>query len=104
MTDQNLDTEADVIAAAATIYFNDDLDEATTEEELDSLIATANKNDISLTTPDVIDRLEEREDDEQAPVSYSWVHLNEFRLFELHNRCFAWSSPDDLRDIVDEVP
>jgi len=104
MTEQNLNTEADVTAAAATIYFNDDLDEATTEEELDSLIAAANRNGISLTTPDVIDRLEDREDSEQAPVSYSWVHLNEFRLFELHDRCFAWSSPDDLRDVVDDVP
>jgi hypothetical protein len=104
MTEQNLDTEADVIAAAATIYFNDDLDEAATEEELDSLITAANKNDISLTTPDLIDRLEDREDSEQAPVSYSWVHLNEFRLFELHDRCFAWSTPDDLRGAVDEVP
>jgi hypothetical protein len=104
LTDQNLTTEADVIAAAATIYFNDDLDDATIENELDSLLATANKNDISLTTPDVIDRLEDREDDEQAPVSYSWVHLNEFRLFELHDRCFPWSAPADLRDVVDEVP
>ncbi|WP_257298039.1 hypothetical protein [Haloarchaeobius sp. FL176] len=104
MTEQNLNTEADVIAAAATIHFNDDLDEATTEEELDSLIAAANKNNISLTTSDVTDRLADREDSEHAPVSYSWVHLNEFRLFELHDRCFAWSRPEDLRDIVDEIP
>ncbi|WP_206425041.1 hypothetical protein [Halosimplex salinum] len=104
MTAQNLNTEADVIAAAATIYFNDDLDEATTEEELDSLITAANKNDIDLAKPDIIERLENRDDVEDAPVPYSWVHLNEFRLFELHNRCFAWSSPDGLRDVVDEVP
>lgn len=111
MTAQNLDTEADVTAAAATLYFNsaaeyfnDDLDDATTEEELDSLITTANKNDIDLTRLDIIERLEDRNDGEDAPVSYSWVHLNEFRLFELHNRCFAWSVPDDLRDVVDEIP
>lgn len=104
MTAQNLDTEADVIAAAATIYFNDDLDEATTEEELDSLITAANKNDIDLAKSDIRERLENRNDVEDAPVSYSWVHLNEFRLFELHNRCFAWSNPDGLRDVVDEVP
>ncbi|MFC5973973.1 hypothetical protein ACFPYI_21850 [Halomarina salina] len=104
MTERNLDTEADVLAAAATIYFNDDLDDATIEEEIDSLLTVANKNGISLTATDVIDRLKGREDSEQAPVSYSWVHLNEFRLFELHRRCFAWSNPDDLRDAVDEVP
>ncbi|GGC71124.1 hypothetical protein GCM10007209_36320 [Haloferax sulfurifontis] len=103
MTDQNLDREADVIAAAATIYFNDDLDEATTEQELESLITAATTNDIDLTLSDIIDRLEQRDDSEHAPVSYSWVHLNEFRLFELHNRCFAWSSSDDLRDMVGEL-
>lgn len=104
MTEQNLNTESDVMAAGATIYFNDNLDEATTREELDSLITAANKNNINLTTSDVIDRLEGREDSERAPVSYSWVHLNEFRLFELHDRCFAWSGPEDLRDAVDEIP
>ena len=103
ITSQNLDTEADVIAAAAMIYFNDDLDKATTEEELDSLITAANKNDIDLAKPDIIERLENRDDREDAPVSYSWVHLNEFRLFELHNRCFAWSSPGDLREAVDNI-
>lgn len=104
MTERNFDTDADVIAAAANIYFNDDLDDATTHEELDSLVTEANNTDISLTTSGVIDRLENREDGERAPVSYSWVHLNEFRLFELHDRCFAWSSPGDLRDVVADVP
>lgn len=104
MTAQNLDTEADVIAAAATIYFNDDLDEAITEEELDSLITAANKNDIDLVKPDLRERLEDRDDGEDAPVSYSWVHLNEFRLFELHGRCLAWNTSDNLRDVVAEIP
>ena len=104
MTGQNVNTKTDVVAAAATIYFNDDLDEDTIEQELESLITAANKNDIDLTASDVIGRLEDRVNGEHAPVSYSWVHLNEFRLFELHNRCFAWSSSDDLRDIVGEVP
>lgn len=104
MTEQHLDTEADVIAAAATIYFNDDLDDAAIEDEIDSLTTAATKNNIDLTAAAVIDRLADREDSEHAPVSYSWVHLNEFRLFELHDRCFAWSTPDGLRDSVDEVP
>ena len=104
MTDQNLDTEADVIAAAATIYFNDDLDDSTTDAELDSLITTANTNGIDLTKAELIEQLKQRDDSEESPVSYSWVHLNEFRLFELHGRCFAWSSQEDLRDVVDEIP
>ncbi|RQH01343.1 hypothetical protein [Natrarchaeobius oligotrophus] len=104
MTKRNLTTEAAVVAAAASVYFNDDLDDSTTEEELDSLVTAASNNDITLTKADVIERLEDREDSERAPVSYSWVHLNEFRIFELHGQCFAWSCPDDLRDIVGEVP
>jgi hypothetical protein len=104
LTERKFDTEADIIAAAATIYFNDDLDDDIIKEELDSLIAAANENDINLTTPEVVDRLDDRDDSEHAPVSYSWVHLNEFRLFELHDRCFAWSSAENLRNVVDEVP
>lgn len=104
LTEENLDTEAAVVAAAATIYFNDDLDDAATEEELDALTTAANKSDISITVPDIIERLEDREDAEDAPVSYSWVHINEFRLFELHDQCLPWSTIEDLREIVDEIP
>ena len=83
---------------------NDKLDEAITEQELDSLITAVNKTNIDLSKPDIIERLEDRDDSEHAPVSYSWVDLNEFRLFELHTRCFAWASPNDLRDVVDRIP
>jgi len=104
MTDQNIDTEADVIAAAATIYYNDDLTESTTDSELDSLITAAKTNGIDLTKTELIEQLEQRDSSEDVPVSYSWVHLNEFRLFELHGRCYAWFNQDDLRDVIDEIP
>ena len=104
MTAQNHDTEADVIVGAATIYFNDDLDEATTKEELDSLVTATNKNDIDLTISDIIERLENRDNSEESPISYSWVNLNESRLFEPHERCLAWSTSDNLRDVVADIP
>lgn len=103
MTERKLETEADVLAAAATIHFNDELDKEETEAEFDSLLIAARKNDISLTKPDLIDHLEGRDDAGDAPVSYSWVHINEFRLFELHDRCFAWASTDDLREVIGEL-
>jgi len=35
--------------------------------------------------------------DQQIDVpSYSWVHLNDFRLFELHGRCYPWTTVDEL--------
>lgn len=104
LTEANLDTEAAVLAAAASIYFNDDLDDAATEAELDALTTAANKSGISITVPDIIERLEDREDADDAPVSYSWVHINEFRLFELHGQCLPWSTVEDLRDVADEIP
>lgn len=71
------------------------------QNELDRLITAASKNGIDLTKSALIDRLDDRDD---APISYSWVHLNEFRLFELHGRCLAWSTPADLRDVIEEIP
>jgi len=103
LTDRNLDTEADVVAAAATIYFNDDLDEDTRDDELERLVTAAASNNVDISKSELMSRLDER-DTSDAPVSYSWVHLNEFRLFELHDRCLAWSTPDDLRDVVEEIP
>jgi len=104
MTERNINTEADVVAAAATVYFNDDVDDEATTEELDRLVTTASKKGIDLTKSELTDRLDEREETDDAPISYSWVQYNEFRLFELHGRCLAWSTPDDLRDVVEEIP
>ncbi|MDZ5810802.1 hypothetical protein U4E84_05515 [Halorubrum sp. AD140] len=67
MTAQKLATEADVIAAVATIYFSDDLDEATSEEELDSLVTAANKNEIDISTLDIRERLKDRDHGEDVP-------------------------------------
>lgn len=104
MTDRKLETHADVFSAAINIYFNDSLDPETTETELDALVKRARRNGIEISVDDLTDRITEREDADRDAVSYSWVHLNEFRLFELHGRCFPWSEPDELRDVADELP
>lgn len=104
MTDRKLETTGDVLAAAVTVYFNDDLTSDEVEDEIDALVAEARRNGVEVSTEELLDRVEEREDAEADAVSYSWVHLNEFRLFELHGRCFPWSEPEDLRDAVTEVP
>lgn len=104
MTDRKLETSADVLAAAANIYFNDDLDAEAVEKELDSLVTQAQRNGIDVSHEEVVERIEEREDAEEEAVSYSWVHLNEFRLFELHEQCLPWSDSEELRDATQRIP
>ncbi|WP_436907604.1 hypothetical protein [Halosimplex marinum] len=104
MTDRNIETVADLLAAAVNVYFNDDLDEEETEAELDSLVTQAQRNDIEVSREEVVDRIEGRTDADGEAVSYSWVHLNEFRLFELHGRCLPWTDPEELRDVTDRIP
>lgn len=104
MTDRKLETTGDVLAAAVNVYFNDDLSGGDAEDELERLAVEARRNGVDISTGELLDRVEERDAADEGAVSYSWVHLNEFRLFELHGRCFPWSEPEDLRDVVTELP
>ena len=104
MTDRKLETAEDVFAAATRVSFNNDLDRGQIEDEIESIVIRARGNGIEVTHEEVLDRLDEREDAEDGSVSYSWVHLNEFRLFELHGRCYPWSEPDDLRAATGNLP
>ena len=102
MTGENFDGKADVVAAAMAIYNNDDFTADQKETKLESLAAEAQENGIDVAKKELTDAVEEREDDDV--VSYSWVHLNEFRLFELHGRCQPWVEESELRDSVNIVP
>jgi hypothetical protein len=44
--------------------------------------------------------IDDRVADGEEPATYSWVHLNKFRKFELHDRCFPWTTEDELRTAV----
>jgi hypothetical protein len=102
MTSENFDGKADVLAAAMEIARNSDLIKSQKEDEFESLIAEAQKSGIDVSEEELADAVEEREEDDT--VSYSWVHLNEFRLFELHGRCQPWVKESELRDSIDLVP
>jgi hypothetical protein len=102
MTGENFDGKADVVAAAMAIYYNNDLTDDEKETKLRSLAAEAQENGIDVSKNELIDAVKEREEDDV--VSYSWVHLNEFRLFELHDRCQPWVEESELRNSVDIVP
>jgi hypothetical protein len=45
-----------------------------------------------------------RADEGEEPATYSWVHLNKLCKFELHGRCFPWTTEDELPTVVDEPP
>jgi hypothetical protein len=104
MTDRNVETLTALLAAAVNVYFNDDLDAEDTEAELQSLVTRAQRNGVEVSREELVDRIEEREGANGEAVSYSWVHLNEFRLFELHGRCLPWTDPEELRDVTDRIP
>lgn len=103
-TDGKIDTYDDVISAGMMIYYNEKLDEDQKQDELASLLETARKSGISLEESDLVSGIRERENERDEYASYSWVHLNEFRLFELHERCRPWFRESELRDAVEIVP
>lgn len=104
MTDRRLDSEEAVIAAAVRVVSSVDLDDDETAAELTRLLEAARRNGLDISEADVREPVEERFDDGPDVTAYSWVQLNEFRLFELHDRCFPWSSFEELRSAVERIP
>ncbi|GAB3025095.1 hypothetical protein GCM10025298_11150 [Natronobiforma cellulositropha] len=97
----NLTTERDVLAAGAQIIAATDIDEETKTVALEALVDRAEHAGIDITVDAVISELADQQID--VP-SYSWVHLNDFRLFELHGRCYPWTTEEELLDSTDELP
>lgn len=104
MTDQRLESVEDVYAAAVRIAASDTVEDDDVKAEIDSLVESAQVNGVTVTSDQVWNRVEERQRDGPEVPSYSWVHLNEFRLFELHGQCFPWSDLEGLRSTVDQIP
>ncbi|MFC6731785.1 hypothetical protein [Haladaptatus sp. DYSN1] len=104
ISETNLESKQEVIQAAIEIAFTDELADDERETEIASLVDRARRADIDITEPDVWDVVGERESTDDALATYSWVHLNKFRKFELHGRCVPWSTEDDLRTAVSKLP
>lgn len=97
----NLRDRQDVFLAAAQIVAVEDIDEEKKRAELEDLVDRAREADIDLTVDELTSWLEGHDPD--VP-SYSWVHLNDFRLFELHSRCYPWITEQELLEATDELP
>jgi uncharacterized protein YecT (DUF1311 family) len=103
-TESNIGSRTHVLDAALRIHFRDDLEEHEKQTELDALLTRAQEAGISITEQEIQDAIREREDDGTEPTTYSWVHTNKFRLFELHERCYPWTTETDLRTAVENLP
>ncbi|WP_138005482.1 hypothetical protein [Halalkalirubrum salinum] len=104
VTDANLDSKQHVIQAALEIAFADDLSENKVQSKVDSLIDRAQDSDLDIDEREVWNVIDHRTAEGEEPATYSWVHLNKFRKFELNERCFPWTTEDELRTLVDELP
>ncbi|MBX0324720.1 hypothetical protein EGH21_16970 [Halomicroarcula sp. F13] len=104
MTDGNVDTPDAVRRAALEIYFNNDLDDEDKKAELEGLYHTAKENDISITSEEIRETINERRQSNESPATYSWVHLSFFRDFERAGQCHSWFTDSELREQAARVP
>jgi len=100
-TEPKLQDKEDVLLAAAQIETATDVDEETKQSELTALVDRASATGIEVTVEELTAWLAEQEP--EVP-SYSWVQLNDFRLFELQDQCYPWLTTDELREQTDELP
>lgn len=104
MTGERVESERDVIVAGIAIHQNEELSDEKKETEFASLIDSAQQGGLEVDQEDLKNAIQKRIEGATEIANYSWVHLNEFRLFELHDRCYPWIDEDELRECVKNVP
>jgi hypothetical protein len=104
VTDEKLDSAQHVVRAALEIAFTDESTGDEIRSKVESLVDRARDSGIDITEDDIQDVIDDRVADGEEPTTYSWVHLNKFRKFELHDRCIPWTTAGDLRTAVEELP
>lgn len=104
LTRNTMETTTDAISAALEIYYSD-VDEAVKRGQLLSLLSEVQRSGIDISERGLVTTIKKREDTlDEPPASYSWVHLNIFRFFELQGRCYPWVIVDDLLAHADSLP
>jgi hypothetical protein len=104
LTRDKLETTADVVATALGIYYSD-ADDALKRDQLLSLLSEAQHRGVEISEQELVTAIKEREENlDEPPASYSWVHLNVFRFFEVQGRCYPWMTVDELRAHADSLP
>lgn len=104
MTDSNLESKGHMLQAALEIAFTDDLSADDVQANVESLVDRSQESGLDINEQEVWDVIDNRADEGEEPATYSWVYLNKFRTFELHERCFPWTTANELRTMIDELP
>ncbi len=104
VTDTNLESKRHIVQAALEMVFTDGLTEDEARSEIESLVASAQAAGVTIGEHEIWNVIDERTGHGEEPATYSWVHRNKFRKFELHDRCFPWATEEELRAAVAELP
>lgn len=104
MTGDKVNSPDEVRHAALQIFFNDDLDDDEKTSELEGLYRVVKDHDISITREEIEETIRQREQADETPVSYSWVHSSFFRDFERTGRCHPWFTVAELRNQANTIP
>ena len=104
VTDSNLESKGHIIQAALEIAFADDLSADEVQLNVEPFVDRAQENGLGIDEQEVWDVIDDRTGEGEEPATYSWVRLNKFRKFERHDRCFPWTTEDELRTAVDALP
>jgi hypothetical protein len=99
----------DAKQTALEIWFNQEFSESEKEEAIERL---ANETPIASDELDqydsvfdvLIEFVTTREEANEGPATYSWVHLSDFRKFERAGRCYPWTTEESLREQVQAIP
>jgi len=104
VSDAKVESNQHVIQAALEIAFADDLSADEIQSKIGSLVDRTRESGLDIDEQKIWGVIDDRVAAGAEPATYSWVHRNKFRKFELHDRCFPWTTENELRTVVDELP
>ena len=112
LTRDSIETRDDVVRAALAVYYADfdhlDSEAEVAEQkkaEIASLLTVAREEGIDISERELTDIVKRRRDDvDEPPAEYSWVHLSFFKRFEAMEQCHPWKTLTELRELADEMP
>jgi hypothetical protein len=99
----DIETRAELLAQVVDCYEDDELSESERDQRITELVGNARANGIDVDRAAIESDAQSRLADTDRP-SYSWVHKNEFRLFDRAGRCHPWVLVETLREVTNEIP